>query len=265
LNFTRLILLFIFVYSLFIGICLPNVFKYFKNIKDKMNGLIISDDLQFLLINYYLLNRYSILMNTTKFYERISLPGFESHLYSNYSELMKILIRDESEKYKELIEILDSSYSCNFLLYEQQHYTDDIIKICDSYFIFQTHYLVIISGTIKNIKEIYKNFTISERNYTNIQHIFHSKSFQLNNFKYIVYGLDTIYFIQEEFLYPAINEAFDNLNAFLIMIFIFMVVYEIIYYYQTNILILNKLIQTINNYIIIEKFFIIKEEKSSKK
>ena len=109
LNLSRLILFFIIVYSLFIGICLPYVIKYFKNIKDKMNGLIISDDLQFLLFNYYLLNRYSILMNTTKFYEKISLPGLESHLYSNYSELMKILIRDKSEKYNELIEKLDSS------------------------------------------------------------------------------------------------------------------------------------------------------------
>ncbi len=264
LNLSRLILFFIIVYSLFIGICLPYVIKYFKNIKDKMNGLIISDDLQFLLINYYLLNRYSILMNTTKFYEKISLPGLESHLYSNYSELMKILIRDKSEKYNELIEKLDSS-TCDFLLYEQEHFTDEINKICNSYFIFQTDYLVIMSGTIKNLKEIYQNFTISERNYTNIQQIFHSENFQMNNFKFIVYGLDTIYLIQEEYLYPDIYNAFDNLSIFLIIVFIFMVIYEIIYYYQTNILILNKLIQSINNYYILEKFFIIQEEKNSKK
>ena len=203
-------------------------------------------------------------MNTTKFYEKISLPGLESHLYSNYSELMKILIRDKSEKYNELIEKLDSS-TCDFLLYEQEHFTDEINKICNSYFIFQTDYLVIMSGTIKNLKEIYQNFTISERNYTNIQQIFHSENFQMNNFKFIVYGLDTIYLIQEEYLYPDIYNAFDNLSIFLIIVFIFMVIYEIIYYYQTNILILNKLNQSINNYYILEKFFIIQEEKSSKK
>jgi hypothetical protein len=44
-----------------------------------------------------------------------------------------------------------------------------------------------------------------------------------------------------------------------------MVIYDIWYYYQTNILILNNLIQSINNYNILEKFFIIQEEKSSKK
>jgi hypothetical protein len=229
-----------------------------------MNGLIISDDLQFLLFNYYLLNRYSILMNTTKFYEKISLPGLESHLYSNYSELMKILIRDKSEKYNELIEKLDSS-TCDFLLYEQEHFTDEINKICNSYFIFQTDYLVIMSGTIKNLKEIYQNFTISERNYTNIQQIFHSENFQMNNFKYIVYGLDTLYLIQEDYFFPDLYDAFDKLSVFLIIVFIFMVVYEILYYYQTNILILNKLIQSINNYYILEKFFIIQEEKRSKK
>ena len=124
---------------------------------------------------------------------------------------------------------------------------------------------MIISGTLKNIKESYQNFTISERNYANIQQIFHSKSFQINNFKYIVYGLDTIYFIQEDYLFPDIYKAFDNLSIFLIIVFIFMVIYEILYYYQTNILILNNLIQSINNYYILEKFFIIQEEKSSKK
>ncbi len=177
---------------------------------------------------------------------------------------MKILIRDKSEKYNELIEILDSS-KCDFLLFEQEHYSNEVIKICDSYFIFQTDYLVIMSGTIKNLKDIYKNFTISERNYSNIQQIFHSESFQLNNFVYIVYGLDTIFLIQEDYLFPDIYKAFDNLSIFLIFVFILMVIYEILYYYQTNILILNKLIQSINNYYIVEKFFIIQEEKNSKK
>ena len=229
-----------------------------------MNGLIINDDLQFLLINYYLLNRYSIIMNTTKLYEKINLASFESHLYANYSELMKILIRDKSSKYIELIEILDSS-TCDFLIYEQKDYTDDIVKICESYYIFQTDYLVIISGTIKNLKDIYQNFTVSERNYKNIQQIYHSYSFQINSFKYIVYGLDTLYLIQEDYFFPDLFNSFNNLNVFLIFIFIFLVVYEIFYYYQTNIFILNKLNQSINNYHILEKFFVIKEEKSLKK
>ena len=34
---------------------------------------------------------------------------------------MKILIREKSEKYSELVEILDSS-KCDFLLYEQEHF-----------------------------------------------------------------------------------------------------------------------------------------------
>ena len=265
LNLSHSILLFIIVYSLFIGICLPYVINKLKKIKEKINGLMVNDNLQFLLINYYLLNRYSILINTTSFYEKINLSSYESHLYANYSELMKILIRDQSQKYTELIKILDSSNPCDFLLYEQKDYKEDIIKICDSYFIFQTHYLVIISGTIKTLKEIYKNFTVSERNFKNIQQIFHSYNFQIINFKYIVYGLDTLYLIQDSYFLPDLYKAINNLSAFLIIVFIFMVVYEIFYYYQTNILVLNKLIQSINNYYILEKFFIIQEENVKSK
>jgi hypothetical protein len=62
--------------------------------------------------------------------------------------------------------------------------------------------------------------------------------------------------LEYNFILPELQNNINDLLKFLIIIFVIMVITEIIYYIGSNIFVLRKIASALNNYKILEKFFI---------
>jgi hypothetical protein len=76
--------------------------------------------------------------------------------------------------------------------------------------------------------------------------------------------MDSLYYINTDYIKPDLNETLNSLISFLIFIFVFMVIFEILNYLISNYLIIKKTNENIKNYTIIHKFFITPPEIKQK-
>ena len=94
---------------------------------------------------------------------------------------------------------------------------------------------------------------------------FQNIEFQFTFYIYLVYILDVLSNILKDFFYDKILELIKNNKIILILIFLLMVIIEIFNYFQISYLILDRFSFMYENYQVIERFFIDKEEKKNEK
>ena len=241
-----------------------SMFKVFKKIRNKIQNRVSSDDFQSLLMNYYLITRYSILLNNTEIYELFNINLLLKNIFSNYTEIMKSL-ENQGEAYSNYLEILNSEDACDEVLFEQGIYKENIVKICKKYPIFRTKYLTIVYGAIKNIKEIHNQFILSNRTFHDIQKYFHHEFFQFCNFIYIVYGMESIYFLNKNFIEIDYSDLLNEIFNDLIIIFVLMICFQTILYIYSTYFVLKKFLTIKKNFEILEQFFIENNPNEKKK
>jgi hypothetical protein len=80
----------------------------------------------------------------------------------------------------------------------------------------------------------------------------------------IIYFLNFLKTIEEDYILPQLNNLTDNLTVILIVLFIVMVITEVIYYFGSSFLVTKRLSETLNIYVIMDKFFGSEETKEKK-
>ena len=259
------LIIFVLIYVIFVVYSLPSINKYFSIINLRLDYLILMNDLSNLYFSFYFIYRYSIYFNTTYYIDNMfGMTNMYYELYGNYSFLMSNLEGETESKYKNLIDIFNSKVICNVVLRKQGIYEEIVKKICLSYDMLNTNFLFATNNFVVSVRQEFLNFLRSNRTNEDIINHFHSESFQWNNFIVIFYAIETLDYILDNYVVEDLNKSVNNLSSFLILMFVLMVLVEIINYIQSNIFILNKLTDQINNYMIMEKFFIIKDLKDKK-
>ena len=241
-----------------------SILNVFSKIKNKIHNRVSSDDFQSLLMNYYLINRYSILLNNSEIYELIDINLLLTNLVSNYTVIMKNL-ENQGDSYKNYLEILNSKDACDKVLFEQGIYKQNVVNICQKYPIFQTKYLTIVYGAIKTIKEIHNEFFLSNRTFQDIQKYFHHEFFQFCNFIYIVYGMEAIYYLNKHFIEIDYSDLLNKIINVLIIVFVLMICFQTILYIYSTYFVLKKFLLIKKNFEILEQFFIDNNPNDKKK
>ena len=259
------LIIFVLIYVIFAVYSILSIDEYFSIIILRLDYLILMNDLSNLYFSYYFIYRYSIYFNSTFYVDNIfGMTNMYYELYGNYSFLMSNLEAESELKYKKLIDIFNSKVLCDVVLRKQGNYEEIVKKICLSYDMLNTNFLFATNNFVVSVRQEFLNFLRSNRTNEDIINHFHSEVFQWNNFIIIFYAIETLAYILDNYVVEDLNKSVNDLSSFLILIFVLMVLVEIINYIQSNIFILNKLTDQINNYMIMEKFFIVKDTKDKK-
>ena len=266
-NFVISILIFlcsIYIIYLIITVCL--VFAYFSKFNIKIEETNNISDLQNLLLIYNLVIKISILSNNSDIHLEYDTFGrLTKNIYSNYSNFKKILLKEnnkETVKYFNSIINYDSN-PCNILL-DDNELKYSLINICDYEPFLQTNLETMIGGYVNQLRKEYINFNISKKSIDDIINCFHSENLQKNNLKMIIYFLNFLKTIEDEYILPQLNDLTDRLTVILIVLFIVMVITEVFYYFGTSFLVTKRLSETLNIYVIMDKFFGAEEIKEKK-
>ena len=258
------ILCFIYIIYLIITICL--VYTYFNKFNVKIEETNNISDLQNLLLIYNLVIKISILSNNSNIHLEYDTFGrLTKNIYSNYSNFKKILLKENN---RETVNYFNSiinynSSPCNILL-DETELKYSLIKICDFETFLQTNLETMIGGYVNQLRKEYINFNISKKGIDDIINCFHSENLQRNNLKMIIYFLNFLKTIEEDYILPQLNDLTDNLTIILIVLFIVMVITEVIYYFGSSFLVTKRLSETLNIYVIMDKFFGSEETKEKK-
>ena len=260
-NINILIVVIVYIFSIiFFTVISTFIFStLFLKIEDKIKERMAAEDLYILLMNFYLYNRYLIVLNRTEFYKDYHIDKMQENLYSNFSYLMNSLIISGG-KYTEFLDILDSQDTCSYVLHEQRSFKDYIVDICNKYPIFQSKYLTIITGLIKNMKEIFYKFESSKRDIHAIKYYFHFYKFQINNFVYIVYSMETFWYLRNNFIDIDKKSLLKKILVYLSFILILLILIQFIFYIYTSYFIIINFVRDINHFEILQKFFVDNKE-----
>ena len=260
-NINILIVVIVYIFSIiFFTVISTFIFStLFLKIEDKIKERMAAEDLYILLMNFYLYNRYLIVLNRTEFYKDYHIDLMQENLYSNFSYLMNSII-SSGGKYQEFLDILDSQDTCMYVLNEQSNFTDQIIDICNKYPIFQSKFLTIITGLIKNMKEIFYKFESSKRDINAIKKYFHFYKFQISNFIYIIYSMETFWYLRQHFIDPDKNDLLKKILVYLSVILIILILIQFIFYIYTSYFIIINFVRDINHFEILQKFFVDNKE-----
>ena len=260
-NINILIVVIVYIFSIiFFTVISTLIFlTLFKKIENKIKERMAAEDLYTLLMNFYLYNRYLIVLNRTEFYKDYHIDLMQENLYSNFSYLMNSII-SSGGKYQEFLDILDSQDTCSYVLNEQHNFTDHIIDICNKYPIFQSKFLTIITGLIKNMKEIFYKFESSKRDINAIKKYFHFYKFQFSNFIYIIYSMETFWYLRQNFIDPDKKDLLEKILIYLSVILIVLILIQFIFYIYTSYFIIINFVRDINHFEILQKFFVDNKE-----
>ena len=260
-NINILIVVIVYIFSIiFFTVISTLIFlTLFKKIENKIKERMAAEDLYTLLMNFYLYNRYLIVLNRTEFYKDYHIDLMQENLYSNFSYLMNSII-SSGGKYQEFLDILDSQDTCSYVLNEQHNFTDHIIDICNKYPIFQSKFLTIITGLIKNMKEIFYKFESSKRDINAIKKYFHFYKFQISNFIYIIYSMETFWYLRQNFIDPDKKDLLEKILIYLSVILIVLILIQFIFYIYTSYFIIINFVKDINHFEILQKFFVDNKE-----
>jgi hypothetical protein len=206
-----------------------------------------------------------ILMNNTIVYEEFGGNNISTRIYDYFNYVLNE-VKETGKKYKQLIDIYNSDQFCyqGIIPTEKNGNYNSLLQLCLYYPIFNTFYFTLNSYFLNSIQSIYQLYTTKEKTFTNLVNLFHSENFQLIAIITMIYPMDSLYYITTEYIKPDLNVALNNLTKFLIFMFVFMVIFEILNYLISNFLIIKKINEYIENYIIIHKFFITPPEVKQK-
>ena len=254
----KILLLLGIIYIIFLIVEFPIIFNYFKKIDTKRKETETVQDLQEIILGYYLEVRLGIFVNDTTLEKNLDLFGFATNsLFNNYTEIKKLLTKDNVKKTIEYMEMVnkDGYEGCeNIIKNDKYHYS--LVAICSVEPLLQTKVETMISGFVNQLRSEFLSFNISKRSENETINYFHSKTFQFNNLLLIIYLKSYLQDLEYNFILPELQNNINDLLKFLIIIFIIMVITEIIYYIGSNIFVLRKIASALNNYKILEKFFI---------
>ena len=147
----------------------------------------------------------------------------------------------------------------NFISYENKSKSTNILKY-EKFSIQKIE--TIFTSYIAGIEIVYYNYIMNNITEENVINYYYSKNFQFSNIIQIIYFKSLI----ENFIYSLLSSDFDdlvkNLEIFLIVIFIFIVLIEFLNYILSVYKIDKKLKNIIDIYNVIKKFFISNEEEN---
>jgi hypothetical protein len=222
-------------------------------------------DLQELLISYYIGIRLSIALNSTDLQLKLGIFGsMTDNIFSNHTEAKRLMITENVENtINYLNKINDDNNSCEYLL-ENNEYKYSLILICNFEPLMQTKVETMISGFINQLRSEFLNYNQSEKVEDDLIQYFHSRTFQFNNLQVIIFFMNYLNDLEYKYTLPDLQKNIDTLMLFLVIMFIIMVITEIIYYFSSSIFVLGRMSSSFNDYKVIEKFFLY-DEVSNKK
>ena len=254
------------IYLIFVIITFPIMISYFDKLDIKKKETEAIQDLQELLISYYIGVRLSIILNSTDLQLSLGIFGsMTDHLFGNYTEANRLMITENEQSIIEYLNIINNeSNTCNYLL-EENKYKYSLNLICDLEPLMKTNIETMISGFINQLRSEFLNFNQSKRNEVSLIKYFHSRTFQFNNLQVIIFFMNYLYDLEYKYTLPDLQNIINTLMVFLIVMFIIMVITEIIYYFSSNIFVLGRMSSSFNDYVIIEKFFSYDDISNTKK
>ena len=240
--------------------------SYFDKLDIKKKETESIQDLQELILRYYIGVRLSIIVNSTDLQLELGIFGvMTDYLFGNYTEANRLMITENEKSIIEYLNIVNNeSNTCNYLLKENQ-YKYSLNLICDLEPLMKTNIETMISGFINQLRSEFLNFNRSEKNENNLIYYFHSRTFQFNNLQVIIFFMNYFSDLEYDYTIPDLQRIINTLMVFLIIMFIIMVITEIIYYFSSNIFVLGRMSSSFNDYVIIEKFFSYDDISSNKK
>ena len=249
------ICLFLFIFIIF----LPMTKKNFKITKKYLTLITLNIDLQDIAFNYFFNIRFPIYFNFTK--DKIDISNIREEFFYI---LREYFLNIETYSYlEELKNYLNGENSCEYLVYDQADFTDCVLEVCDSLDITNSFYYIVINGIIYDLNYIYIKFYNSNRTDEDIMNYFHSEVFQLANLKYLINIMDGIYFLEETFIIPNINEKINDLSSVILQFFLCLVTLEIINYYINHFFIFKSSVDSYNVYLLLNLFFFPKKNKKN--
>jgi len=233
--------------------------KNFKITKKYLTLITLNIDLQDIAFNYFFNIRFPIYFNFTK--DKIDISNIREEFFYI---LREYFLNIETYSYlEELKNYLNGENSCEYLVYDQADFTDCVLEVCDSLDITNSFYYIVINGIIYDLNYIYIKFYNSNRTDEDIMNYFHSEVFQLANLKYLINIMDGIYFLEETFIIPNINEKINDLSSVILQFFICLVTLEIINYYINHFFIFKSSVDSYNVYLLLNLFFFPKKNKKN--
>ena len=254
------------IYIIFLSIGFPIIIMYFNKINIKRKVTESVQDLQEIILVYYLDLRISICVNNTELQEQIKLfKDTMNYLFDNYTEMRRLLTKENITNTLNYMNSInaDGYEGCEILLNKDKFYYS-VIKICSIEPLLQTKVETMISGFVNQLRNEFLSFTQTTRMRYFIIYYFHSIIFQFNNMLLIIYLNNYLQDLEYNFILPELQKNINGLTDFLVIIFVIMVITEIMYYIGSNIFVLRKISSSLNDYKIIEKFFIYEDNTQKK-
>ena len=254
------------IYIIFLCIGLPIIIMFFNKIYLKRKETESVQDLQEIILGYYLDLRISIYINNTELQEQIKLfKDTTNYLFDNYTETKRLLTKENITKTINFMDSINANgyEGCEILLAKDKYYYS-VIKICSVEPLLQTKVETMINGFVNQIRSDFLSFNQTSRMDYFIIYYFHSITFQFNNLLLIIYLNNYLQDLEYRYILPELQKNINGLTDFLVIIFVIMVITEILYYIGSNIFILRKISSSLNDYKIIEKFFIYEDNTQKK-
>ena len=244
------------IYLIFVIITFPVMVSYFNKLDIKKKETQAIQDLQELLLSYYIGVRLSIMLNTTDLQLKLGIFGsMTDYLFSNHTEVKRLMMTENKKETMEYLNIVnDDMNTCEFLLDDNQ-FKYSLNLICDYEPLMKTNVETMISGFVNQLRSQFLNFNQSNRNESNIIKYFHSRTFQFNNLQVIIFFMNYLDDLEYKYTLPDLQDTINTLMTFLVVMFIIMVITEILYYFSSNIFVLGRMSSSFNDYKVIKKFF----------
>jgi hypothetical protein len=110
------------------------------------------------------------------------------------------------------------------------------------------------------MKEIFYKFESSKRDINAIKKYFHFYKFQISNFIYIIYSMETFWYLRQHFIDPDKNDLLEKILVYLSVILIVLILIQFIFYIYTSYFIIINFVKDINHFEILQKFFVDNKE-----
>ena len=258
-NNIKNILLLCSIYIIFIIVVFPILYNKFKSISFQKDVIYYSKNLNEYSLEYYLILKLSILL-IDKSYGNNFYKNGKDIFYEKYFMMRKYFRKSKYNNYiDEIFSNAGEYIITNFISYENKTKLIDILKY-EKISIQKIE--TIITSYITNIEVVYYNFIMNNITNENIISYFYSKNFQISNIIQIIYFKTLIENIIDSSLNSDFNNLVKNLETFLIVIFIFIVLIEFLNYILSVYKIDKKLKNIIDIYNVIKKFFLSNEDEN---
>jgi len=204
-------------------------------------------------IDFYLRTYFSILKKDPS--QEKYLETKPNQIYQSMSKFLDIIENDNSLKeIKDFVNYFKTKEICEKLFAEEEE-SITLEKKCNSIEIMNSDYEEKFSFLIKNSREMYQKFLNSPRDEKAISSILNSERYQDLGFLFIFIQRNLIRNLLEKIGLSFYNTALTHLQSFSIIIFAFIILFKILISIYIRFYVMESLIKTIDNFVVIEKFF----------